>query len=93
MPIASSTAWLRDHAGLAHPFVAGIQDQVRAGFVEPPARKLGQAVIHPGLDRADRRGREAVAAQLLGDRLDLAGRHALHIHLGQRATSAFSERW
>jgi hypothetical protein len=25
-----------------------------------------------------------VAAQLLRDRLDLAGRHALHVHLGQR---------
>jgi hypothetical protein len=25
-----------------------------------------------------------VAAELLGDRLDLAGRHALHVHLGQR---------
>ena len=25
-----------------------------------------------------------MAAELLGDRLDLAGRHALHVHLGQR---------
>ncbi len=25
-----------------------------------------------------------MAAQLLGDRLDLPGRHALHVHLGQR---------
>src|SRR5689334_22623401 len=29
---------------------------------------------------ADRRGREAVAAQLLGDRPDLARRDALHVH-------------
>jgi thiamine monophosphate synthase len=25
-----------------------------------------------------------VAAEFLGDRLDLAGRNALHVHLGQR---------
>ena len=73
-----------DHAGLANPLIAGIQDQVRAGLVQPPARELGQAFGELHVDRADRRGREAVAAQLLGDRLDLAGRHALDVHLGQR---------
>ena len=84
MPIASNTAWLRITAGLANPLIAGIQDQVRAGLVQPPARELGQAFVELHVDRADRRGREAVAAQLLGDRLDLAGRHALDVHLGQR---------
>jgi hypothetical protein len=38
--------------------------------LEPASGELGQALVQPDVDRADRRGREAVAAQLLGDRLD-----------------------
>ena len=43
------------------------------GFGQRAAGKLRQAVIQSAVDRTDRRGREAVAAQLLGDRLHLAG--------------------
>src|SRR5580658_713390 len=49
------------------------------GFGQRAAGKLRQAVIQSAVDRTDRRGREAVAAQLLGDRLHLAGRNTLHI--------------
>jgi hypothetical protein len=60
-----------DDAGLAHPFVARITDQIRKGFGQGTAGILCQTRIQPLVDRADRRGREAVAAQLFGDRLHL----------------------
>ncbi len=74
----------RDHPGLAHPLVARVQDQIGEGFGQRTAGKLRQVRIQSLVDRADRRGREAVAAQLLGDRLHLTGRNPLHVHLRQR---------
>ena len=44
-----------------------------------------QTLVDRFIDRADRRGREAVPAQRLGHRLDLARRNALNVHLGQGA--------
>jgi hypothetical protein len=58
-----------DHAGLAHSLVTRIQDHIGEGFGQRAAGKLRQAVILSAVDRTDGRGREAVAAQLLGDRL------------------------
>jgi hypothetical protein len=73
-----------DDAVLAHLLVASIEDQVGERFVEATAGKGGETIVEALVDRRDRRGREAVAAQLLGDRLDLHRRNALHVHLGQR---------
>src|SRR5918996_57136 len=67
-----------------HPLVTGVDDEIRAGLVEPAPRKPCQLLVEPGVDRTDRRGREAVPAQLLGDRLDLAGGYPLDVHLGER---------
>src|SRR3546814_3403427 len=53
-------------------------------LVEAALGKGRQAAIELLVDRRDRRGREGMAAQLFGDRLDLARRNALDIHLGQR---------
>src|SRR5688500_19196557 len=94
MPIASSTAWLRitpasrtrspgSAEGRPRTGSTGVHDQVRAGLVEPPAGELGQPLVVPRVDCAERRGREAVAAHLLGDCLDLSGREALLVLLGK----------
>src|SRR3546814_2670315 len=73
-----------NHAAFAHFLVAGIKDQIRERLVEAALGKGRQAAIELLVDRRDRRGREGMAAQLFGDRLDLARRNALDIHLGQR---------
>src|SRR6516164_9704536 len=65
-----------DHAARAHPFVARVEDQIGKGFGQWPAGKLRHTGIHPLVDRTDRRGREAVATQLFGNRLHLAGGNA-----------------
>ena len=59
----------------------------RPSFSSPPdeGRELG---VHRLVDLADRRGREGVPAQLLGDRLHLPRRHPLHVHLRQRRHQA-----
>src|SRR3546814_2779675 len=71
-----------NHAAFAHFLVAGIKDQIRERLVEAALGKGRQAAIELLVDRRDRRGREGMAAQLFGDRLDLARRNALDIHLG-----------
>ena len=71
-------------AALAHLLVARVKDQVRQRLLQPAPGELRQAVVKLPHDRAHGQGREAVAAQLLRDRLDLARRHSLHIHLEQR---------
>ncbi len=71
------------HAGLAHLLVAGVEDEVGEGLSERATGKGGEALVQPLVDRRDGRGREGVAAELLGDRLDLPGRDALHVHLRQ----------
>ena len=70
---------------LAHPLVAGVQDQIRERLLQASLGKRPQGLVQRLVDGADRRGREGVAAQRLGHRLDLAGRHTLHVHLGQGA--------
>ena len=58
-----------DHAGLAHPLIARVEDQIGEGFGQGAAGKLCQTRIQPLVHCADRGSRKAVAAQLLGDRL------------------------
>ncbi|BCH05295.1 hypothetical protein MesoLj131b_72940 (plasmid) [Mesorhizobium sp. 131-2-5] len=73
-----------DDAGFAHLLVAGIEDKVGKGLLKRALGKGLQALVQPLVDGRDRRGRERMAAQLFGDRFDLPGRHALHIHLRKR---------
>ena len=58
-----------DHAGLAHPLIARVEDQIGEGFGQRAAGKLRQARVQPLVHRTDRGSRKAVAAQLIGDRL------------------------
>ena len=78
-----------DHAALAHALVASIADEVGIGLLEAARGELREALIEGGVDAADRRGREGVAAELLGDRLHLARRDALHVHLRERSDEGF----
>src|SRR3546814_537400 len=57
-----------------------------ARLVEAALGKGRQAAIELLVDRRERRGREGMAAQLFGDRLDLARRNALDIHQIGRAS-------
>jgi hypothetical protein len=86
--------------GLADPLVARIEDQIGIGLAQPALGKRRQRPVEPRRRIADRRGREAVAAQLLGDRLDprLRGGRLLRVETpctyisASAATSAFSDR-
>src|SRR5579872_6811636 len=66
-------------AGLAHLLVTSVEDEIREGLGEGAIGKGGEAFIQPLVDGGDRRGGEAVSAELFGDRLDFAGRDTLHI--------------
>ena len=68
-----------DDAVLADLLVAGVQDEVGVGLGERAPGEGGEAVVQPLVD-----GREGVAAQLLGDGLDLPARDALDVRLGER---------
>ena len=59
------------------------EDEVRRGSTRELC-KGAEALVQALVDRRDRGGREGVAAQFLGDGLDLPGRDPLHIHLRQR---------
>ena len=83
----------RNNAGFAYPLVARVEDQIGQGFGQCTAGKLRQARIQSLVDRADRRGREVVAAQLLSNRLDFAGRNPCTYISASAATNARSERW
>src|SRR5215210_3409801 len=72
-----------DDAGLAYFLVASVEDEVRKRLGEMAAGKGGKALVQTLVDGRDGRGRKGVAAELLGDRLDLPGRDPLHIHLGK----------
>jgi hypothetical protein len=61
-----------DDPGLAHFLIARIQDQIPVALAQPPLGKGLQALIERLVDRADRRGREAVPAQRLGQRHHVA---------------------
>src|SRR5215831_12179470 len=50
-----------DYPALAHPFIAGVEDQIGKGFGQGTAGKLRQTGIQSLVDRTDRRGRKAVA--------------------------------
>ena len=63
--------------------VLGVDDETGERLVEPALRKGRQVRVEALVDRRDRRRREAVTAQLFGDLLDLAGRDAVHAHLGK----------
>jgi hypothetical protein len=69
---------------LAHLFIAGAEDEVGERLGKGALGEGVEAFVQALVDGGDGRGREGMAAQLLGDRLDLAGRDALHVHLGQR---------
>jgi hypothetical protein len=72
-----------DHPVEAHLLVARIEHQVRIGLLKRPLGEALERRVEPLVDLADGGSREAVTAQLLGDHLDLARRHALHVHLGE----------
>ena len=73
-----------DHAAIAHLLIARVEDEVRKGLGEGAVGKGVEALVQALVDGGDGGGREGMAAQLLGDRLHLSGRDALHVHLGQR---------
>src|SRR4029079_6855828 len=73
-----------DHAILAHLFVTRIEDEIRILGLQLLAGKALQLRIELRVELADRARAKLVAAKLLADGLDLAGRNALHIHLHQR---------
>ena len=63
--------------------VAGIENQVGIRLFQTPLGKGREGLIEPLVEDADAGGREAVPAELLRDRFDLAGGDALHVHLRQ----------
>jgi hypothetical protein len=84
---------IADHPGLAHALIARIQDQVGIGLFEPPAGELGQLIVELDVDRADRRGREAVPHSSSVIALTLRVDTPCTYISASAATSAFSERW
>lgn len=72
-----------DNTGFTHLLVARIEDEVRKRLLKGAPGKGSEALVQPLVDGRDRRGREGMAAQFFRDRLHLAGRHALDIHLRQ----------
>src|SRR5208282_1622598 len=74
----------RDHAALAHLLITRVEDEVGERLAKGASGKGVEALVQALVDGGDGGGRKGMAAQLLGDRLDLASRNALHIHLGQR---------
>ena len=73
MPIAISTAWLSDHAGLAHPLVARVEDQIGEGFGQRASAKSAKLASRAWFIALIEGSRKAVAAQLLGHRRDVPG--------------------
>src|SRR6185437_12901080 len=65
------------HAAFAHLLVAGVEDEIRKGFGEGARGEGFEAPVQALVDGGDGGGREGVAAQLLGDRLDFSGRNTL----------------
>ena len=78
-----------DRLRLDHPvepdlLVPRIEDQIGIRLVEPALGKAPEQSIQALVDPADGARRERVPAQFFRHGLDLAGGHALDIHLGQR---------
>ena len=59
-----------DYPRLAHPLVAGIEDEVGEVLRQAPLGEGLEARVQGLVDVADGGGREGVTAQLFGDRLD-----------------------
>jgi transposase len=71
MPTATSTAWLQTTPSTAprsspHLLAAGVEDQVGERLLQPTPGKGGQALVEPLVDGRDRRGREGMAARVVG---------------------------
>ena len=77
-----STAWLITTPP-SRTFSKRVEDEVGKGLFEGAAGKCLEAFVQTLVDRGNGGGREGMAAEFLGDRLDLPGRDALHVHLGQ----------
>lgn len=74
---------VHQQAAMAHLLVAGIEDEIRAGFQRAVAPEL-ELHIKPGRAGADLGGADLMAAEFLDDLGDFARRDALHIHFGHR---------
>jgi Transposase domain (DUF772) len=73
-----------DDAGFAHLLVAGVEDEVGERRLKRAFGKGLQALVQTLVDGRDRRGGEGMTTELFRDRLDLPGRHTLHVHLRKR---------
>ena len=73
-----------DHAVEPDLLVPRIEDQIGIRLVEPALGKAPEQSLQALVDPADGARRERVPAQFFRHGLDLAGGHALDIHLGQR---------
>ena len=82
--MAISDRLARHHAAFPHLLVARVEDEIGKGLFEGASGKGLEAFVQTLVDGGDGRGRKGVAAELLGDRLDLPGRDTLHVHFGQR---------
>ena len=73
---------IEDLATLADFFIAGVNEDIAAGFDGPgaPAFQFG---VEPGGALADLGGADGVAAELFHDGRDFAGGNALNVHFGQ----------
>ena len=73
---------IEDLSSLTNLFIAGVNEDIAAGFDRPgaPAFQFG---VEPGGALADLGGADGVAAELFDDGRDLAGGNALDVHFGQ----------
>jgi hypothetical protein len=73
---------IEDVASLTDLFIAGVNEDIAAGFERPgaPAFQFG---VEPGGALADLGGADGVAAELFDDGRDFAGGNALNVHFGQ----------
>jgi hypothetical protein len=77
---------------LAHPLVAGGEDQIRKGLPQPACGEGREARVERLVDLRDGARREGVAAELLGDRLDLRGETSCTYRYLERAWSRSGRR-
>ena len=69
--------------------VGGVEDQVPDG-AERPRSLAFELFVKSSRQARNLRRADLLAAELLGDLFDLAGRDALHVHLAQRELAATS---
>ena len=91
-----------DHTALAHLLIPGVEDEVGKGLGKGAFGEGVEAFIQTFVDGGDGRGREGVAAEFLGDRLDPRVKpegRLLRVETpctyisASVATNACSERW